>query len=59
MGSHPVNLVNPVQNLCCQNKLSRVCNMEKRYGKADRIWIGDRGMMSEKNINFLKQSKRR
>jgi transposase len=33
--------------------------MEKRYGKADRIWIGDRGMMSEKNINFLKQSKRR
>ncbi len=33
--------------------------MEKRYGKADRIWIGDRGMMSEKNINFLKQGKRR
>ena len=33
--------------------------MEKRYGKADRIWVGDRGMMSEKNINFLKQGKRR
>jgi len=33
--------------------------MEKRYGKADRIWVGDRGMMSEKNINFLKRGKRR
>jgi len=33
--------------------------MEKRYGKAERIWVGDRGMMSEKNIRFLKQGKRR
>jgi transposase len=33
--------------------------MEKRYGKADRIWVGDRGMMSEKNIEFLKQDQRR
>lgn len=33
--------------------------MEQRYGKADRIWVGDRGMMSEKNIEFLKQDKRR
>jgi len=33
--------------------------MEKRYGRADRIWVGDRGMMSEKNISFLKQGKRR
>ena len=33
--------------------------MEKRYGKADRIWVGDRGMMSEKNIEFLKKDKRR
>jgi len=33
--------------------------MEKRYGKADRIWVGDRGMMSKKNIEFLKQDKRR
>ena len=32
--------------------------MEKRYGKADRIWVGDRGMMSEKNIRFLRQGKR-
>ena len=33
--------------------------MEKRYGKADRIWVGDRGMMSEKNVDFLKRGKRR
>jgi len=33
--------------------------MEKRYGKADRIWVGDRGMMSEDNIKFLKQDQRR
>jgi transposase len=33
--------------------------MEDRYGKADRIWVGDRGMMSEDNIRFLKQGKRR
>jgi transposase len=33
--------------------------MENRYGKADRIWVGDRGMMSEDNIRFLKQGKRR
>ena len=33
--------------------------MEKRYGKADRIWVGDRGMMSKDNIKFLKQDQRR
>jgi len=33
--------------------------MEGRYGKADRIWVGDRGMVSEKNIEFLKGSNRR
>lgn len=33
--------------------------MEQRYGQADRIWVGDRGMMSEKNIEFLKQARRR
>lgn len=33
--------------------------MERRYGKADRIWIGDRGMMSKKNIEFLKSGDRR
>lgn len=33
--------------------------MERRYGQADRIWVVDRGMISEKNITFLKQSGRR
>jgi len=27
-----------------------VTKMEARYGKADRIWCGDRGMMSKENI---------
>ncbi len=33
--------------------------MEKRYGKSDRIWVMDRGMVSEDNIAFLKQDNRR
>jgi len=33
--------------------------MEKRYGKADRIWVGDRGMVSKKNIEFLREGQRR
>jgi transposase len=33
--------------------------MEARYGRADRIWAMDRGMVSEDNIEFLKQSGRR
>ncbi|MEE9602533.1 MAG: IS1634 family transposase, partial [Thermoguttaceae bacterium] len=36
-----------------------VLTMERRYGKADRIWVGDRGMMSKKNIDFLKAGNRR
>jgi transposase len=33
--------------------------IERRYGKADRIWVGDRGMMSRENIAFLKSENRR
>jgi transposase len=33
--------------------------MEKQYGKADRIWVMDRGMVSEKNLEMLRQSGRR
>jgi transposase len=36
-----------------------VATMERRYGRADRIWVGDRGMVSADNIAFLKQSGRR
>jgi transposase len=33
--------------------------MESRYGKAGRIWVMDRGMVSPENIELLKQSGRR
>jgi transposase len=36
-----------------------VTTMEARYGKADRIWCGDRGMMSSENIEFLESGDRR
>ena len=32
--------------------------MERRYGKADRIWVMDRGMVSQNNIELLKQDGR-
>jgi transposase len=33
--------------------------MERRYGKADRIWVMDRGMVSQENIDLLKEGRRR
>ena len=36
-----------------------VTTMESRYGRSNRIWVMDRGMVSEENIAFLKQSGRR
>jgi transposase len=33
--------------------------MERRYGRADRIWVVDRGMVSADNIEFLKRDGRR
>jgi transposase len=33
--------------------------MEKRYGSAARVWVMDRGMVSEENIEFLKKGGRR
>jgi len=36
-----------------------VDTMEQRYGKADRIWVMDRGMVSQDNIELLKQEGRR
>jgi transposase len=36
-----------------------VQSMEARYGKANRIWVMDRGMVSEDNVEFLKQEQRR
>jgi transposase len=33
--------------------------IEKKYGKASRVWVMDRGMASEDNVEFLKQEGRR
>ncbi len=33
--------------------------MESRYGKADRIWCGDRGMMSQDNLAFMQAGDRK
>jgi transposase len=36
-----------------------VAGMETRYGKASRIWVLDRGMISADNIEYLQQEGRR
>ena len=36
-----------------------IATIEKKYGKSDRIWVVDRGMVSEKNLDFLRQDGRR
>ena len=33
--------------------------VEKTYGRAERIWVMDRGMVSEENLTFLRQSARK
>lgn len=33
--------------------------MESRYGKASRVWVMDRGMVSEDNLKFLREGDRR
>ena len=36
-----------------------VTTMESRYGKSNRVWAMDRGMLSEANIKFLQEGGRR
>lgn len=36
-----------------------VTTMESRYGRANRIWCGDRGMMSKENVEFMESGDRR
>ena len=36
-----------------------VTSMEARYGRAQRVWAMDRGMVSQDNIEFLKEGDRR
>lgn len=33
--------------------------MEAKYGKANRVWVMDRGMVSEKNLEFMRTSSAR
>jgi transposase len=35
-----------------------VTTMEARYGKSQRVWVMDRGMVSEENLEFLRQENR-
>jgi transposase len=36
-----------------------VTTMEKRHGRADRVWVMDRGMVSEDNLEWLRQDGRK
>ena len=36
-----------------------VTTMESRYGKSNRVWVMDRGMLSDANLRFLKEEGRR
>ena len=36
-----------------------VTTMEERYGTSDRVWVMDRGMVSEANLKFLREGGRR
>lgn len=36
-----------------------VGKMEQRFGKADRIWVMDRGMVSEDNLQWLREGERK
>src|SRR5262245_8498584 len=36
-----------------------VTTMESRYGRSQHVWVMDRGMVSEENIEFLKKGNRR
>jgi transposase len=40
--------------------VQRIVNlMEERYGKSNRVWVMDRGMVSEKNLKFFRQGGRK
>lgn len=36
-----------------------VTSMEKKYGKANRVWVMDRGMVSEETLEFLRKRESR
>ena len=40
--------------------VQRIVNLrEERYGKSDRVWVMDRGMVREKNLEFFRQGGRK
>lgn len=43
----------------CTTVQEMVESIERQYGSADRIWVMDRGMVSEENVAFLRQGDRR
>jgi len=36
-----------------------VTTMEEKHGRAERVWVMDRGMVSEENLDFLREDGRR
>ena len=36
-----------------------IAHMEELYGRAGRVWVMDRGLASEKNVQFLRAGGRR
>ena len=52
-GGSPVTDSRTVETIPSQLRAS-VESMEKKYGKANRVWVMDRGMVSEKNLAFLR-----
>lgn len=43
-------------NTCDSTTIETIVKaLEAKYGKADRIWVMDRGMVSEKNLAFLRE----
>ena len=43
-------------NTCDSTTIETIVKaMEAKYGKADRVWVMDRGMVSEKNLAFLRE----
>ena len=51
-GGSPVTDSRTVETIPSQLRAS-VESMEKKYGKANRVWVMDRGMVSEANLKFL------
>jgi hypothetical protein len=54
-----MSLDGPWQQIRVTTLQDIIATMEGRYGKADRIWVVDRGMVSQDNVEFLQAGHRR